>query len=314
MFEKAAGKMSSLADQHVLVTGATGFIGRHLVEELLIRGAKVTGLARSEGPRTLKTDIRDRDQVKNAFKAASTHAPISYVFHLAGQKNMLLAKADPFDALSSSIDGTLNLLESCREVGNLRKFVVASSMAVYEPSAEPYREENLLKRNSIYAAGKIAAESIALAYSTEAGVPATVARLANVYGPGQSSEAVLGSMIRQMLTEREISLGNTNAVRDFIYVQDTVEAMIALALSENTAGRPFNIGTGIGSSIQTLVEHAARHTSFKGSIKSDSSRVRSGEVSIVVPEISAIQLATGWKAKRNLDEGVRLTVQAFREN
>jgi len=306
---------------NVLVTGSTGFIGKHLVNKLSSYGAQVLGLSRTDSPTSssLNVDVTSLEQVLAAFdQSRKKHGrPVDYIFHLAGQKNFAIAHRYPRETLELSIQGTTNILEAARlQESKVRKVVIVSSLAVYgtieDQTGKPVKEDHVLGGDSIYSVSKIASEYIGKSYWREFSTPTVIARLANVYGPGQSPEAVISSIIQQMLANQGLKLGNTQSVRDFTYVEDTAEAMMALSLAEGINGQALNVGSGLSCSIDQIVQTVAELTGFNGAIQTDADRVRAQEKSVFLPDVNAFMRATDWKPKHTLKAGLARTVEAFR--
>ena len=302
----------------MLVTGASGFIGSHLVRTLRDQGAKVIGLGRTGQDGIFKADVTRISEVEAAFDACAAQfsKPVEYVFHLAGQKSIALAKEFPADTLRASLDGTVNILELARKQSGIKRVVLFSSIAVYGTKADdlsrPFLETDPLKTDSIYSTSKIMSESSGLAYASEFGLPVMIARLANVYGPGQSEMAVIPSLVAQMLKSNKVTIGNGSASRDFIYVKDAVEAILILVLSQTVKNGVFNIGTGHSSTIQELTQTLARILDFQGGFEVEPSKVRPNERLAVLPDVRALLGATGWSSRYSLDAGLHEMVKSLK--
>jgi nucleoside-diphosphate-sugar epimerase len=304
----------------VLITGASGFIGGHLVAALKKTGANIVGIdrkssAKTTGSQTAGSDVSQSEQVERVFKSAvsATGKPIEYIFHLAGQKSAALARENPLETLKSSFNGTLNILESSRVSGTVKKVVLISSLAVYgaeeDHSGEMLKESDPVYSDSIYSATKISTETIGLAYYKDFSIPVSVARLSNVYGPLQSSAAVIPSLIHQMKNGKKISMGNTASVRDFIHVQDVVDALIILAANDATTGNIFNVSTAQGTSVKTITDLLSQHLNYSGEIEVDKNKLRPNEKKIVVADNSKIKKTTGWFPKVKIDDGLKSLCQ-----
>lgn len=310
---------SGLKDCTVLITGAGGFIGTHLIRSLEGFGAKVIATDRTGREGILSVDVTNESEVDAAFQRSIDlyQKPVQLVYHLAGQKSAALARTHPGETLRTAFDGTINVLEAARRQAGLRKVVLFSSIAVYglndsqneSQRREPFRESDELRPDSIYASSKITGEFAGISYCRDLGLPVTVARLTNVYGPHQSELAIIPSLMAQMKKGGSLSLGNLDAVRDFIYVEDAVEALLQLGLSDQTTGATFNVGTGIGTSIRALVAELSKVLGFTGRIEVDPSKVRANEKKFAVADIQAVTRATSWKPRISLEAGLKSTAK-----
>jgi UDP-glucose 4-epimerase len=248
----------------VLVTGGCGFIGSHLAEALVTAGARVTVLdnLQSGRPENLDSieadvrsvigDVRDSRLVRNVVRQSKPEI----VFHLAANASVPGSVTDPIYDFETNCHGTVVLLDALRQAGGCRKFVLASSGAVYgEPERLPIREDAPLRPISPYGASKLAAETEALIFHRVYGVPVVVARIFNVYGPRMARFVVLDFLrkLRQDPSILEI-LGTGRQVRDFNYVTDAVHGLLLLA---DTApeGEVYNLSSGTACSVTELAHH-----------------------------------------------------------
>ena len=299
----------------VLITGAGGFIGGHLVRTLKDLGANIVGIDRKPSAGIHGIDVFHSDQVQQIFKLSMNTfgKPVEYVFHLAGQKSASLARENPVETLKTSFNGTLNILESSRKIGTVKKVILISSLAVYggdeDHSTELLKESQLIHNDSIYSATKISTEAIGLSYCKDFFIPVSIARLSNVYGPLQSSAAVIPSLISQMKAGTKISMGNTQSTRDFIHVHDVVDALLHLAISEVTTGKVFNVSTAQGTSIKTITDLLSQNLNYSGEIIIDEKKVRTNEKRFVVADNAEIKKATGWSPKITIEDGLKKLCQ-----
>ncbi|MFD9427704.1 MULTISPECIES: NAD-dependent epimerase/dehydratase family protein [unclassified Streptomyces] len=250
-----------LAGRPVVVTGAGGFLGSHVVEALLQRGARVRALVRytsGKNPGWLAHidnpdlelvygDVRDRECATALVKGAEI------VFHLASLISVPHSYEQPEAHLTTNVHGTHNLLAACRDLP-LDRFVYISSSEVYGSAQyEPIDERHPLVSQSPYAASKIAAEKLCESFSCSFGVPVTVVRPFNLYGPRQSTRAVIPSIISQALSSPVLHMGDTSTRRDFNYVTDTARALVELACCPGAENEVVNIGTGQARSIDETI-------------------------------------------------------------
>ncbi len=252
-------------DKRVLVTGAGGFIGSHLVDELLNKGAEVTAFvhynARNdwgmlEGRYNDKTpnlnviagDVTDSLFVKKAVSEKE------YVFHLAALIGIPYSYVAPESYINTNIKGTLNIMQACLDA-NVDRVVHTSTSEVYGTAQyTPIDEKHPLQGQSPYSASKIGADKIAESFYCSFGLPVTTIRPFNTFGPRQSTRAVIPTIITQALTSNSIKLGSLTPVRDLTYVADTVQGFIKFAESKKTVGKTVNTGSGRGVTIGELAD------------------------------------------------------------
>ena len=250
--------------RNVVVTGAGGFIGSHLVERLLALGANVTAFVRynsrndpgfldllaphTKDIRIVPGDIRDPGAVRTALEGADT------VFHLAALTGIPYSDVHPIEVFEVNAHGTLNVLVGARDA-SLQRVVITSTSEVYGGAIYvPIDEKHPKQPQSPYSASKIASDAIALSFHAAFQLPVTMVRPFNTYGPRQSDRAIIPTIISQALTQPEITVGNTAPTRDFTYVTDTVEGFLQLAESDAAVGQEVNLGTGSEVSIGDLVQ------------------------------------------------------------
>lgn len=316
--------------RRVLVTGAGGFIGSHLTEELARRGAKVTALVRynsrshwgfledlpSElGKRVsiVSGDVTDPYCVNRLVKGQDV------VFHLAALIGIPYSYEAPASYVATNVSGTLHVLEACRE-HKVRKVVHTSTSEVYGTALyAPIDEKHPLQGQSPYSASKIGADHIAESFHRSFGLPVAICRPFNTFGPRQSARAVLPALLCQLLDGRdEIKVGSTAPVRDFNYVGDTVEGFLAVAESPKTAGEAVNIGAGRGVSIGDAAKLLMKLTGRQAALKTDPARARpeKSEVMKLLCDNRKARRLAGWRPKVSFEEGLQRTIafiQARRE-
>ena len=249
------------ANKKVLVTGAGGFIGSHLCEALLGRGADITALIRYTSHsdwgnlefiqpdkkqkefKVVAGNIEDSDFVARQVKG------MDVVFHLAALIAIPYSYIAPLSYIRTNVEGTLNVLEATRKY-EVERVVHTSTSETYGTAIyTPIDENHPLQGQSPYSASKIGADKIAESYYLSFDLPVATIRPFNTYGPRQSARAVIPTIITQVLTNNEVFLGALNPVRDITFVKDTVEGFIKVAESEQAIGEVINVGSGTGLSI-----------------------------------------------------------------
>jgi len=305
----------------VLVTGADGFIGSHLVECLVEEGAEVRAFCfynsngslgwLDEAPEPVKAsiearlgDIRDVRFVEEACKG------IDVVFHLAALIAIPYSYQAPESFIDTNVKGTLNVLEAVRRKG-CRRMVHTSTSEVYgTPTELPIRETHPLQGQSPYSASKIAADKLCEAYHCSFEVPVVTLRPFNTYGPRQSARAVLPTILIQLLAgKREIRLGNLDPRRDLTFVSDTVEGFVRAAEAEGIEGEVIQLGTGRTISIAELFETACVALGVEASVTADEARIRpsKSEVMVLLSDPAKAKERLSWEPSVALEEGLRRT-------
>jgi dTDP-glucose 4,6-dehydratase len=311
----------------VLVTGGAGFIGSHLVEALLARGAEVTVFTRysSRGVAGALDDLpADRrvalrivmGDLKDPAGVDAAVAGHEVVFHLAAHIGIPYSYVHPLDVMQTNATGTAHVLEACRRHG-VRKLVAYSTSEVYGSALyAPIDEAHPLQAQSPYAASKVAADALALSYWRSFGTPVALCRPFNTYGPRQPARAVLPTIIGQALSADRIMLGSLTPTRDFLYVADTVEGTIRIAESPDTVGEVVNLGTGteitIGDAAQVILKVVGRDLP----IIEDTARIRPARSEVVrlIADFSRAERLTGWRPATSFEQGIAATVEWVRRH
>jgi NAD dependent epimerase/dehydratase len=316
--------MSFWANKNVVVTGAGGFIGSHLVERLLCLGANVTGFVRynsrndtgllefvdhhQDKLRVITGDIREPATVHGLLEDADV------VFHLAALVGIPYSYVHANEVVEVNGIGTLNVLTAAKE-HRVGKVIVTSTSEVYGTALYvPIDEKHPKQPQSPYSASKIASDAIALSFHSCFDLPVAVVRPFNTYGPRQSDRAIIPVIICQALTKHEIRMGNTTPTRDFTFVLDTVNGMIRIAESDRCVGEEVNLGTGCEISIGDLAEKIGRLVGHEVVVKQDGERLRppKSEVERLLSQNTRAIELTGWRPQIDLDEGLRRTIDWIR--
>jgi dTDP-glucose 4,6-dehydratase len=314
-------------NKKVLVTGAGGFIGSHLVEKLVENGAQVrafvrynsradVGFLKLASPETrskieiIGGDLRDDDAVKQAVKGCQI------VLHLGALISIPYSYHHPVEVAQTNLMGTLNVLMACREYG-IERLVHTSTSEVYGTARQtPISEAHPLQGQSPYSASKIGADKLAESFYCAFNLPVVTIRPFNTYGPRQSARAVIPTVITQALTKSVIKLGNVNTTRDFTFVHDTVNGFLLGALTPGVEGQTLNLGTGSEIRIGDLVEKIVAKVNRPVEIQVDEERLRpeASEVYRLISDNSQARQALGWKPETNLDSGLEQTIQWISQN
>jgi nucleoside-diphosphate-sugar epimerase len=300
----------------VLVTGGGGFIGSHVVDKLIGKGVTPRIFDLSASPyhsplevETFTGSITDPANLDLAMRDCDA------VVHLAAVADVAHVHADPVLAEQVNTRGTLNVLEAARRAG-VRRVVHTSTSEVYgTPTELPIRETHPLNAQSPYAASKVGADQLAIAMHRSFGIPVTVLRPFNTYGPRQSARAVLPTIIEQLLAGRtEIHLGRLDPRRDLTYVDDTVAGFVQAALADGIDGETIQLGTGRSHAIGELFEMACRLVGTNARAIEDPERLRPDDSEVLVLESDPSRAAEllGWRPATSLEEGLRRTVEWVR--
>lgn len=312
----------------VLVTGADGFIGSHLVEALIQEGHSVRAFVyynsfNSWGwldtfPKEILTeievftgDIRDPNGVKEAMKG------IDEAYHLAALIAIPFSYHSPDSYVDTNIKGTLNVLQAARDLGTSRILVTSTSEVYGTAKYVPIDENHPYQGQSPYSATKIGADRIAESFYRSFNMPVTIVRPFNTYGPRQSARAVIPTIITQLLSgKNEIKLGSLTPTRDFNYVKDTVQGFIEIAKSDNTIGEEINIATQQEISIGELAQEMINQINPNAKIECEEQRLRpeKSEVNRLLGSNEKIKRLTNWIPKYTLKAGLAETIEWTKNN
>jgi NAD dependent epimerase/dehydratase len=316
------------AGKTVVVTGAGGFIGSHVVERLVREGATVRAVLRytSRGQRgaldlvpadvmeavelTLG-DVRDFDAVREVMRGADA------MLHLAALVGIPYSYEHPQEVIDTNVVGTSNVLLAAKELGSLERVVLTSTSEVYGSALRvPMDEEHPLQAQSPYSATKIAADALGQSFQRSFGIPVTIIRPFNAYGPRQSARAVIPTIIAQAVSGSALKLGSVATTRDFTFVEDTAQAFLQIGASDAAVGEVVNAGSGREIAISDVVKKVAEITDRELDVETDAQRVRpeASEVSRLLSDSSKAERLAGWRAETSLDDGLRRTVDWIGEH
>ena len=314
----------------ILITGADGFIGSHLVERLVKLGFNVKAFIYYNSHNSwgwledvdknikkeievISGDIRDYECIKESIKNCN------YVFNLASLIGIPYSYKAPDSYIETNIKGIMNIMNASSGK-NILKIIHTSTSEVYgSASFVPMTESHPLNAQSPYAASKIAADQLAISYNKSFNTPVTIIRPFNTYGPRQSLRAIIPTIISQFLDNKikEIKIGNTDATRDFNYISDTVEGFVSTIKAKKIIGEVINIGNGQETSITDIIKIVSKITNIKKTIKKEKDRVRhpNTEVKRLCASNFKAKKLLNWqpklKSKKGLVEGITKTIKWF---
>ncbi|HEY0031076.1 MAG TPA: NAD-dependent 4,6-dehydratase LegB [Bacteroidia bacterium] len=310
----------------VLVTGADGFIGSHLVEKLIEEGHKVKAFVcynsfnswgwldsfpkeKLDKIEIFAGDIRDPNGVRTAMKG------IDVVYHLAALIAIPYSYHSPDSYVDTNVKGTLNILQAARDFNTERVLVTSTSEVYGTAMYVPIDEKHPKQGQSPYSASKIGADAMADSFYRSFNLPVTIVRPFNTFGPRQSARAVIPTIITQLLAGKtEIKLGSLHPTRDLLFVKDTVKGFVDIANSKKTIGEEINIATQNEISIMDLAQTIIELINPKAKIISDDVRLRpeKSEVERLLGSAEKIKSLTSWEPKFTFEEGLKQTIEWFR--
>lgn len=316
------------SENKILVTGADGFIGSHLTEELVKKGYQVRAFVYynsfntwgwldtlpaeiMENVEVFQGDIRDPNGLEETVKG------VDAVFHLAALIAIPFSYHSPDTYVDTNIKGTLNVLQAARKLQTKRVLVTSTSEVYGTAQYVPIDEKHPFQGQSPYSATKIGADRLAESFYRSFQLPVTIVRPFNTYGPRQSARAVIPTIITQLLSGKtEIKLGSLTPTRDFNYVKDTVNGFISIYESEKTVGEEINIATQKEISIGELAEELISQISPSARIICDQERLRpeKSEVNRLLGCNEKIVRLTDWEPRYSLKEGLKETIAFLRDN
>lgn len=307
--------------KRVLVTGGAGFVGSHLTDKLAATGWRVgvfdnftTGkssfLLQSDALEVYRGDLRNPQAVQ---KAIASFQP-QVLFHLAALHYIPYCNEHPDETIAVNVDGTRTLLESCQR-SNVQKIIFASTAAVYEIGNEANHEESPLNPTDIYGRSKLEGEQLVQAFHKNTGIPVSIARFFNVYGTRETNPHVIPSILEQLHRGNSyLELGNMEPKRDYIHVEDVVQALMLLERHTEQGCQVYNVGTGTEHSVYDLVDALSTALGHPLEVRQSSERIRRSDRLHLLADISKVTATTGWQHKYTFLEGLRQLLQEEQAN
>lgn len=312
-----------LEEKNVLVTGGAGLVGGHVVEKLLALGAKVFVLDIAVKPksyfesqklqeqaRLIIQDVRDWAKLKELILAEN----ISYIFHLAAQALVPLAYEDPALTLDTNIMGTVNVLEAARLIPSVKAVIVASSDKAYGKDCEDATEDQALSGDHPYDVSKSAADLICTAYFKTYGIPVTVSRFGNIFGPGDLNfNRIIPGIMNAAINSEVLEIrSDGNFKRDYVYVKDVVDGYICLAEQIDKAkGEAYNFSSGFNFSVLELIEKTSQIIGKQIEYKIVNNQ--KNEIPEQSLNFAKAEKVLGWKSKYDFEKGILETYQWYKQ-
>lgn len=302
--------ITELRDTLVLVTGATGFIGSHLVRRLVAIGARVTSLA-WEKNQTRRSSLSIAEHNVDLRDAAAVWAVVqtvrpTLVFHLAAI-GVTEFEIDPITAVQVNVEGTLNLLTALKDT-DYHRFLFVGTSHEYGNNASPFHEDQSPAPANVYAASKSAAWLFCKMYHRAQSYPVVAVRPFGVYGPEQQPPAFLPALIQAALRGHDFSMTHGEQLRDLVYVQDVIEGMLCAATTPNIEGQVFNLCSGRGISLAELAQRVMALMGNPIHVNLGALPYRPGQIWRMIGDNSRAKETLGWQPRVSLDEGLRRTI------
>lgn len=306
--------MKSLTKKKILITGISGFVGKHLNAELAKRGATVFGVSRikSKNKNTLTSDILDYSRINNYVKKNK----IDSIIHLAGESIVESGQTDPYTTFKTNTEGTLNVLEIGKN-NKLNKIIIASTSHVYGKNKVPYYEGYMPRPSRPYETSKACTDLIAQSYAETFNLPVLIPRFVNIYGPGDMNfTRLIPKTIRSLLKNEHIKIWGGDAVRDFLYIDDAVSSYIDLLtvdIEKFGKNRIINFGTGNKITIQGVIEKIIQISGMNPKIERVIDK-RELEIKEQYVSVAKAKRLLNWSSKIEFDEGLKTTFKWYEEN
>jgi NAD dependent epimerase/dehydratase len=317
----------SLCDKKVLITGAAGFIGSHLCEELVRQGARVKALVRYNSAQfyghleSVEKEVYDAIEilsgdVRDPYFVGTAVTGCDVVFHLAALIAIPYSYHAPKSYVDTNVSGTLNVLQSCLSHGVARVVHTSTSEVYGTAQYTPIDEKHPLQGQSPYSATKIGADKLAESFYLSFRLPVITIRPFNCYGPRQSARAFIPAMVSQALTEDTVRCGSLSPMRDYTYVKDTVAGFIACGSVHGVEGMTINVGSGSEISMGDLLTRIMERMGVRKDIVQESQRIRpaGSEVMELICDNTLAAEILGWKPRYTLDEGLDAVIEYMKRN
>lgn len=304
-----------LQGESVLISGVTGFIGRHLARVLNASGARVYGLSRlgaqdfADG-HCFVCDIQDRERLNEIVREVRP----SYVFHLAANKSRSARISDFRECIDQNLIGTLNLLEACQLAACTPRFISVGTCEEYGGAEAPYHETLRESPVSAYSCSKVAVTQLLQTFHRIHGLPVVVLRPSLAYGPGQGEEMFLPALIRSLLSGQRFAMSRGEQTRDYVYIDDVVEAMLRAAVCQDATGQVINVSSGEPARIVDVTRRVVELIGNDAADLLDVGKLdyRHGEAMNYWADRTRARTLLGWEPSVSLLDGLARTVEHYR--
>jgi nucleoside-diphosphate-sugar epimerase len=308
-----------LINDHILITGANGFVGQHLSEALLAKGARVSQIFRSAPPDGHVTGTQHALDLTNSVKVAEVFSLLQpdTVIHLAGSKSRGHDVTQFRETYTANLLMSLNIIDACRALPNFKRLVFLGSCEEYGQIPAPYRETQREAPTSAYGLSKLAVTQILSALFHSQQFASVVLRPTVIYGPGKSDEMFLPALVQSLLVGKDFAMTTGEQRRDFIYIDDVVDAIIrAISADERVNGTIINIGAGISYQIKKIATLVANliNPDVNSLIKFGAVQYRPNEVMDYSVVIARAKELLDWYPSTNLKDGVQRTIIHFKKH
>ncbi len=305
-------KFGFFRDRKVLVTGADGFIGQHLVQKLLEQSARVSVLSRREGKPRLPVkkymaDLKDPFGVESCVLMADPE----FIFHLAAQKTRSPKLADFENAIQENLMGSLHLFAAMKGLEGLESAVVVGTAEEYGNTSSPFREKEREAPVSSYSYSKLCITQLCQALYALQGMPLTVIRPSLAYGPGQPGDMFLPALIRSLAEDKPFAMSLGEQTRDYIYIDDLVEALLRAAQTQGLGGEIINVGSSIPLRISDLALKTEKMMAKKDMIRLGAISYRAGEIMDYFVDNTKARELLSWEPRVGIEEGLRRTIAYY---
>ena len=301
-------------NKRVLITGASGFIGRHLLHQLQTYGSQISTISREKNndfPKDIEQyviDIRDTHAIEECIH---TYQP-DYIFHLAAYKERDENIRAFYSAIETNLIGTLNVFSAAKDENSVKSIVTLGTAEEYGNNSPPFNERFRERPVTPYSFSKLCISQMGELFFHLYNLPVIIIRPTLAYGPRQGTDMFLPSLVTSLLDDKPFNMTSGEQTRDFVYVTDLVEALILATRNTNAEGRIINIGSGIPIKLADLAGTIEKMIGKKGLVKLGRKPYRKNEIMEYYVDVKNAEDILKWKAKTSIEEGLKETIAYYR--